>query len=280
MATKLSRTAIILIAVSVAILSAAVVRAIFAVKDARHNREAMSEFREASQEIRQDMKDKLGSEDTVEGASAKAQQMQDAMGKTASKLTGDAAKSFRAGERLMGAMKEKVANYETAFKGFVSPGGSEPKSLTSETVIESRLGLLRAFEARNQEFADFLKTAEGAFRAELEKESFPPARIEETAKGFRDGGNFPTLIAIRATDSELCTVMTKYLTLLKTEWGKWKVNEEGAILFQNDGAADEFMGYAKQLQDIAARQAALQEKVLNARQQPRPSGKQSAVGGQ
>lgn len=280
MATKLSRTAILLIAASIVILAAVAGRSFFAVTEARHNREAMSEFREASQEINKDLKEKLGSEDTVDGATAKAQQMQDAMGKTASKLTGDAAKSFRAGERLMGVMKEKVTNYETAFKGFVSQGGSEPKSLISETVIQSRLDLLKAFESRNQEFTDFLKTAEDAFRAELAKESFPSARIEETVKGFRDGGNFPTLIAIRGTDAELCAVMTKYLTLLKTEWGKWKVNEEGAIEFQNDTSADEFMGYGKQLQDIAARQASLQEKVLNATRQGRPSGKQSAVGGQ
>jgi hypothetical protein len=85
------------------------------------------------------------------------------------------------------------------------------------------------------------------------------------------------LLAIRATDAELCAVMAKYFQLLRTEWGKWKLSEDGAVVFQEDATAEKFNGYGKQLQDVADRQAALQEKVLR-KQKPHATGAQSVIG--
>lgn len=279
MGTKLSRPTVLLIAIAAVIFALVLGRAIFAVKDARKNRLAIRELAATSQELNRDKQEKIGMEDTVDGASAKAQQLQEALDKAAAKMTGDDAKAIRANGRFMEAMKGTLGKYESAYKAFISQGGIEAKTFGSEAAIEERLRLLIAFEAANATFAEFVNNADRDFRAELKKENYPEARIEEATRHFREGGNFSTLLAIRGTDAELCATMTKYLTLFKTEWGKWKMNEDGAILFQNDSAAEEFRNHSAQLQEIASRQNELQEKVLTA-QQKKPTTKQSAVGSQ
>lgn len=279
MSTGISRTAIVAIVTAAVVVTLMVIGAITIVKKSRQNRQALTELNAFSEEMNKGVKEKIGKEDTVEGSTEKAQQIQDALSKAADKSTGSAAQALRAIGRLMGAIKTHLASYEAAYSGFLSKGGLEPKSLNSEQSIDERIVLLKTFEKTNQEFADFLRSAEGKLRLELGKEGFPARETEGAVKGFLESANIDTLVAIRGTDSELCVAMFKYLQLLKTEWGKWKLNSDNMVAFQNDKAAEAFNGYAQQLHEVADRQAELQRKVLQAReQQGRALGKGSMIG--
>ncbi len=263
------RIAIILIIAGLVFAGLVIGGAVMAVKKVRQNREAMQEFTTVSEGINKEMQAKIGKEDTVEGATEKARQIEEAMGKAASKSTGDDAKSMRAAQRLMGSMQTQLAAYEKSYSSFSSTGGLEPKTLAADGAIEERLVLLKSFETANNDFTEFLKGVDGKFRAELARENFPASKTDEMVRGFRQGGHVDMLLAIRGTDQELCAAMGGYLQLLKTERGKWKLNEAGSVIFQNTGAADEFNRYATQIQEVAERQAELQKKVLEARQQGR-----------
>jgi hypothetical protein len=231
-------------------------------RSARQYREMLKHFNMNSEGILKYVR----KDDRVEGAAEQARQIQDAMGQTASKLTGDSAKAFRGGERLMASMQFEIAAYENSYSAFLSHGGLAPGSLVSVDVIGERLALLTAFEAANKSYKDFLQGAEGKFRQKLSKEECPPSQIDETVRGFRETSSIDTQLAIRDTDAELCVAMESYLLLLKSEWGKWKVNEAGSIVFENSDATAAFNGCSKRMSDVANRQAELQKNVVRARE--------------
>ena len=230
------------------------------------NRQAMKELTAVSDKINNEMRDKIGKEDTVEGSAEKARQIEEAMGRAASKASGDEAKGMRAAQHLMGAMQSFVANYEKAYSAFGSKGGVEPGSFKSDADIDERLVLLKAFSSANDEFMGFLKGVDGRFRTELAKENVSAKTADEMAKGFYHGGNIDKLIAIRGTDQDLCATMDKYLQLLKREWGNWET-KDGAVVFKHTGVVQEFNGYAKRIQEVANRQMELQQQILKAQQQ-------------
>jgi hypothetical protein len=278
MKTGLTRNTLIVAAVALVGVALVGGGVFTVVRKAQHNRRAIKEFNATAEEINATLRAKAEGGDTVQGAAENARKIQDAMGRTAAKLSGDDAKALRAGERLLGAMRARMANYEAAYAAFMKEGAAEPKSLTSAEAIDTRIALLKAFELANEEFREYLKDVGAKYRVELNKEGYPAAKMDETIQGFQEGGNFDTLLTIRATDSELCAVLAKYFQLLRTEWGKWKANEGGAVVFQDDASAETFNGYGKQLQDVADRQATLQEKVLRGRQKPVPGRAQSVIG--
>jgi len=230
------------------------------------NQQAMKELTAVSDQINQEMRDKIGKEDTVDGAAAKAKEIEDAMGRAASKASGDEAKGMRAAQHIMGAMQTFVANYEKAYSAFGSKGGVEPGSFKSDADFDERLALLKTFSSANDDFMGFLKGVDGRFRAELAKENVGVKTADEMTKGFYKGGNIDKLVAIRATDQDLCATMDKYLQLLKREWGNWET-KEGTVVFKRAGVIEEFNGYATHIQEVANRQMELQQQVLKAQQQ-------------
>jgi hypothetical protein len=147
---------IILVVVSLVFIGLASVAVIFIsakikeneaakVEKARQNRQALGELAAVSDQINQELRDKIGKEDAVEGSAEKAKQLEEAMGKAASKATGDNAKAMLAGQRLMGSMQGHVAAYEKAYSAFMAKGGAAPASLTSvDDIMGQTLRLLQS----------------------------------------------------------------------------------------------------------------------------------------
>jgi hypothetical protein len=228
------------------------------------NRATLKEFEATSDAFLRETKERLEDGNPVDGAAERAAQFRQAMGQAAANMTGDDALALRAGERVMGAMQPYLSSYEKAFSAFQTKGGLDPKSLTSRDEIGERLSLLTEFETANQEFLKFVRGFQAQYRAELAKLNFPPAKLDATARDFTRGANVNTIIEIRGTDTELCVAMRGYLESLQTEWGKWK-SSEGTVIFENTAAAGTFNTHAEKVQEIAARQAELQQKVLRGR---------------
>jgi len=236
------------------------------VEKARQNRQALGALTAVTDQINQDLRDKIGKEDAVEGSADKAKQIEEAMGKAASKATGDDAKAMLAGQRLMASMQLYIAAYEKAYSAFMAKGGMSPASVTSHDDLNDRLALLKTFQTANQDFLENLKSVEVTYRTELLKQNVPLARAGTMARQFCLGGNIDTIISIRGTDNELCALMGQGLQLLQREWGKWKVNEEGVTVFQNTSALKSFQDLQSQIKEVANRQMQLQQNL-----QPKPA---------
>ncbi len=159
------------------------------VEKAKQNRQALGELTAVSDQINQELRDKIGKEDAVEGSADKAKQIEEAMGKAASKATGDDAKAMLAGQRLMVSMQVHIAAYEKAYSAFMAKGGVDPANVTSNDDINQRLALLMSFQTANQDFLENLKVSEATYRTELLKENVTISKADMMARQFFSGAN-------------------------------------------------------------------------------------------
>ena len=228
--------------------------------------EAMKEVNSYAQQANKDLQAKLQEGDAVSGSTEKMKEMQEVMARAASKATGDEAIALRVTSRVLGSMQPHMERYERAFSDFNARGGLKPASLTSAPAIDERYALLAAVDAANRSFQVFVNALENQFRTELVREGVSAPEIDQAIPGFLQGINIEAVSAIRNADAEMIVSMGKYLQLLKSEMGKWRINPEGNVVFQNGRAAEDFNGLSKAMAATAARQTELQMGMLRARQ--------------
>ncbi len=117
---------------------------------------------------------------------------------------------------------------------------------------------------RTRTCIDFYKNAIGTYRVELQKENVGDDQdIEAALKAFEATGNDRVCPADQAYWKRTCSEQSnKILDLYDREWGKWRLNADGKLLFENPAAVDDYRNAVNAFNEDAAKQKVIQGQLL------------------
>jgi hypothetical protein len=180
----------------------------------------------------------------------------------AAQLGGADGEGARALSNFVAKMGRQTADYQKAAEKLQS-------SRVIAWDIHDRAGLEESrqvvadFAAQNARLSALLETAEQGLGAELDAIHASPRTRKTTVDSFMVGfaKTRPAQIRIRACDKQMADAMLAILDLLDANWGKWKKDPGGKVVFQGGGALTEFNEQIKKIQAAAAEQAAAQKEM-------------------
>jgi hypothetical protein len=201
-------------------------------------------------------------EGNMDGMAERLAKFGESVGNAADGASGTERQSLRAAQRVLQSMAPSLGSYEAALKELQSAGFARPQSINSREAIAARVALVKKFGAANDNLSRVLEGLEARVRVELEQEGVPVRDREKFVSGFIKASNMDLNRTIRQCDRELTDNLLKMLALLDREWGTWKMEGE-TVIFNRPPVIQEFNGLTAELNDIAERQSAAQQEMLN-----------------
>jgi len=226
----------------------------------RHAMEAVNKVeRDMAGNLRETLKNAKGDPSS---ALAQFNKLSDTLGQASSQMSGRDKRAAEAGQHFTKMLSAKVQLYSDAYKPLSKAGFAQAKGIASKDDIGHRRGLVNAFGDANKQVTDFYKASERTFRTELEKENLDGPYIDQVLRGFRESASVDIVLRVRKCDEELVAQMNKLLDIYEREWGAWRVDDAGKVIFVNPDAVKEFNGAQKSIVEIAERQKAAQEEII------------------
>jgi hypothetical protein len=201
-------------------------------------------------------------EGKMEGMSERLTKFGESVGNAADSASGTERQSLRVAQRVLQSMAPSLGSYEAALKELQAAGFARPQSINSRDAIAARVALVKKFGAANDNLSRVLQGLESRVRVELEQEGVPARDREKFVSGFIKASNLDLNRTVRQCDRELTDNLLKMLALLDREWGAWKMDGE-TVIFNRPPVIQEFNGLTTELNDIAERQSAAQQEILN-----------------
>jgi hypothetical protein len=184
------------------------------------------------------------------------------LGEATSQMQGREKLAGEAGQRFYRLLTAKMQGYSTAVQALQKEGFGRAKGINTRADLQHRRELVQAFARANQDVADFYTNAENIFRGELQKENLDSGYIGQVLEGFRKSASIDLVLKVRKCDAEIVDQTNKMLDLYDREWRTWRVEDSGKVIFVNPAAVDEFQAAQNAIKDIAARQKAFQDQIL------------------
>jgi hypothetical protein len=171
------------------------------------------------------------------------------------RLRADAAYK-RASERYIEQVESASASVAEAIQFAVAAGGTDPGTLTSLELIESRLALLTNLQQENRRSCDLLTDQRAVFHALLVTEGCPTDLEQQLTDQF-------LAEAASERSAEICRRRTRtieathaFLTFLRDHWGSYAVDRQG-FTFDTHELLNTFVTMQKELLEASDHEMAL-----------------------
>jgi hypothetical protein len=172
---------------------------------------------------------------------------------TASKARYEAAK-----DEAKKVVEDVVGKTNDLGQELLKSGGLNPRTMTSEKVIDERLALVRKLRKSNDETITKLSSMDGQVNAVFEKYGVSNKDREAYWKSPNDGGEWlRTAQQSRELDRQMLKEMETYLSILRDQFGKWEIAGNGVMSFDYDDAKNGFNASSQRLDSLVAKQNAL-----------------------
>lgn len=230
---------------------------------AQHTLKGAEKLQQLQKDTVSDLRKNLQSED---GGIAQSQQQIDRLsqqlGSAASDMRGSGKLVAEASQRFLKMAGVHIQKYAAAYQALKDSGFTQAKGINTREDLQRRRDLNKAFGDANEEVAAFYRSAAETFRAELTKGNLGENEVRDALEGFNATSSIPLVLQIRQCDSQLVEEAGKIFDVYDREWGKWRLNSDDKILFENSSAAMEFNSIQKNIGEIAAKQEAIQRQIL------------------
>lgn len=223
-------------------------------------REVEKDFERAEAEGRKRLAEQLEKGDfSVD--SSNGDHVKERFDKLASLKTGDEAASYRALSAVMGKIQQHNTDYDAALEKLEAEKVFD-YPFEDQATLKKHREMVRAFQEIVGRWTQAVENAEELIRADLQAAKMPERRVDEVIKGFQTGQDKRVLqIKLLQLDKEVCTAVLARIDLLEAQWGKWKRDEEGALVFDEDAAADRFNELGGKIDEIAEEQTETQKEL-------------------
>jgi hypothetical protein len=162
----------------------------------------------------------------------------------------------RASERYIEQVESASASVAEAIQLAVAAGGTDPGTLTSLELIESRLALLTNLQQENRRSCDLLADQRAVFHALLVAEGCPTDLEQQLTDQF-------LAEAASERSAEVCRRRTRtieathaFLTFLRDHWGSYAVDRQG-FTFDTHELLNTFVTMQKELLEASDHEMAL-----------------------
>lgn len=154
------------------------------------------------------------------------------------------------------------ANYLSQVGAVSQQGAFDFTALATRDEIPRRTKLIEDLERANAELLERISRVESDLDAELSRSALTAAQRRDFQAGFthKFGRTVGPTKAIRNIDAQVWVIMKKILTLLDTNWGKWKVRE-GTIVWDAAEAEAAYTTMQSEIDAAIERQARAEQEL-------------------
>ena len=184
------------------------------------------------------------------------------LGAAADKMSETERRPLRAAQELVARMQPQMAAYEVSLAALSKARYVAPASIGTRDEIGARVALVQRFSDANEAMVRYFKNAERDYAAMLDELRVVDNLKEGVMDGFRRGGNFDLNLKIHESNSQLAKSMQEMLKLLDREWGAWRTNEKGDVIFDREDAVKEFETLQGELTAAAKSHEAAEKKLI------------------
>jgi len=234
-------------------------------RDEAKFREAEQAMDQALAEMKKAQRDEFEKTGTLNDQSPEAlDKMIAATKKAEEAATGDDAKILKV-TRLFQIQAQKDMTTLTQAAEYLEVA-SDYSTIKTKEHIDQKIASAKKYQEINNAITKKIKTE---WRKQI-VENIDAQNVSKKSKNnFLDGfdsGMAPKrrlLMGIRKNDDQLCEGLIGQLKVLKDQFGKWSWNAEDEVPdFESDAAIDAFNEHVETVQNVAAKQAELQEQLI------------------
>ena len=230
------------------------------VQETKANRaQAMSDLQRASEQARQN------AEKTIKDGKASEEfgRLRQQLDKSAAIAGGSDAETYRAMSDTLAKIQVHAKAYETAEARFLEAAVLKA-DITDRTEIAKKQAVVNEFLEKNDNFADALRHSTDLLKAELDKARIPDAMKRGVISGFENSQTRirPLQLRVRDTDRILGENALAALNLFDTNWGEWRHDATGRLIFQSSAAAEQYNDILAKVRAAAADEAKAQSEII------------------
>jgi len=251
------------VCIMMAIIAGVVGLGIYGVKRAQEQKAAVNEMEKAFASEDQKMAKALR-EGKSEDRNASFDRAQAELNRAAEHLnSGDAA----AARGMMAWMKKLQVQMQALDAAAHNVGAAKVFAfdIRDRSTIDEDRKLVREMISANTKVTEMIVHGSELAAAELDAAGVPPRIREATLKGYaeKQGPARPLMLQIRKCDQTLAESALSVLDLLDQNWGKWKRNDSGRLVFNDQSTASAFNDYIKTIQKTTAEETQLQQELAD-----------------
>jgi hypothetical protein len=217
----------------------------------------VSEVNERRADWKKDVAEQLESKGVYEVDLAKAERAMDAVKQKTRKLDGKAKDMGKALFSVNDQMLVLAKRYEAARKEYVESGGTDASTIRTLGQLEAREKVIRDFGVANDALLKFLQSIDTHLSAALANMELTAYQRTEAIQNYKKGASLEVLVAIRELDQQVANDSLAVVSLLRKEWGKWRV-QGNDVLFDRGSAANEFNSVLGRITAAGEKQVELQ----------------------
>ncbi|HEY1171426.1 MAG TPA: hypothetical protein VGH19_08670 [Verrucomicrobiae bacterium] len=228
-------------------------------------RQEMDQLESALGDMRADMRKEMEETGTLASDDAHIKRIESQFTKASEKLSGSQKALMEAGAAFAQAMQLELKKYNEALEDFQAADAFNGEGITSKEQIAKKRTAVEKFMKVNQSFTAYLSDLPKVFEKELRSRNISEAEVNQAMKGFmaQNRRQSPLMKEIRACDDRVGKAALGVLSLLDTQFGKWKYDTaQQQIVFPDDKSIEEFNGFLDEVHKAAEDQTAAQQKML------------------
>ncbi len=223
--------------------------------------EFLGEVATQSDQWKKDAKYQIETKGIFEVDLIKAEKTAAALQEKATKLDGKSKALAEAILSVNDEIREYATIYETARKKFLQAGGADAFTLTSLDEIQTREKIAIEVQVANAGLLDYLQGIDGRLGLALSQAGIAAQEAEDAIRSYKRGANIEAVLAIRELDMKSAEEAAAVISLLRNEFGKWRI-KGNAVLFDRSAAAAEFNAVVERIDDIVNKQTQLQKALV------------------
>ncbi len=169
---------------------------------------------------------------------------------------------LKAGQEIIAELQPALKSYQAAFNELIQNKGYNPEGLLSREDCQRRREIIHRFSDANQKLTVTFAALGDHLNARMKALGISAAKSEAATKAFTRSANGDLVAIIREQDRLLGLRMTDALDLFEECWGKWSVNKDGKLIFQETATLDRYNKLATEIADITKKQATAQGEMV------------------
>jgi len=233
---------------------------------------ALRQMRDTEKKLMTDARKNLTSgtaslDSTLQDFNRLAQQF----GSMAKNFEGNDKQTMLATQDMAKTMDGLMQKYTAAKEALAKDGFIDAMSINTREDLKRRRELAKTFSYANQQVADYYKNAAATYRDLLRKYNVSDGYADKAIESFTKAANINLVLQIMQTEADVMTQVNIIYGIYDREWGKWKVNADGLIEFQNSQAVTDYTNANNAINALAAKEEelrALSVKKLDEAQTP------------
>jgi hypothetical protein len=181
-------------------------------------------------------------------------------------LSGTEGKVGRASVALLRSLQPEIASYTAAMARLTDAGGLDPSTWRSKADIDAFMSATRQARQASVRVDQVYRDLPQRFASELRAQGVSDQDIRKAQAGFIAAATLDLTLQALAEDLIVCDRMTDAATLLKREWGRWRVNRDtGEVTFDSTATMKKYNAIVDEVLAAADRQMAVQQRSFTQR---------------